>query len=118
MAAAGLRGPDGSPMSFTPHDFQSVFATDALAAGLPPHIIQKLMGHATLQTTQGYAAVFPDDVIRSHRACIQNRRALRPAEEHRDVSAEEWEEFEEQFAKRRIAIGDCIRAYGTSRVHE
>lgn len=118
VAASGLRGPDGSPISFTPHDFRRVFATDALAAGLPPHIIQKLMGHATLHTTQGYAAIFPDDVIRSHRAFIQNRRALRPSEEYRDVSVEEWEEFEEHFAKRRIAIGDCMRAYGTSCVHE
>jgi hypothetical protein len=76
------------------------------------------MGHATLATTQAYAAVFPDDVIRTHRAFIHNRRTLRPADEYRDVTAEEWDEFEAHFAKRKIAIGDCMRAYGTNCVHE
>jgi hypothetical protein len=116
--AAKLTGPDGKLIDFTPHDFRRVFATDALAAGLPPHIIQKLMGHATLATTQGYAAIFPDDIIRSHRAFIENRRSLRPADEYRAVTAEEWREFEEHFAKRKLAIGDCMRAYGTACVHE
>jgi hypothetical protein len=116
--AANLTGPAGEPIGFTAHDFRRIFATDALAAGLPPHIIQKLLGHATLATTQAYAAIFPDDVIRSHRAFIHNRRSLRPADEYRDVTAEEWDEFEEHFAQRKIAIGDCMRAYGTDCVHE
>jgi len=117
-AAAGLVGVDGTMIAFTAHDFRRVFATDALAAGLPPHIIQKLMGHASIATTQGYSAIFPENVIRSHRAFIENRRRLRPAEEYRDVSETEWSEFEDHFAQRKIAIGDCIRAYGTSCVHE
>ncbi len=118
VRAARLTGPDGGIIGFTPHDFRRIFATDALAAGLPPHIIQKLMGHATLATTQGYAAIFPEDVIRSHRAFIHNHRGLRPAEEYREVGIDEWDEFEEHFAKRKIAIGDCMRAYGTNCVHE
>jgi hypothetical protein len=116
--AANLRGPDGTLLDFTAHDFRRIFATDALAAGLPPHLIQKLMGHATLATTQAYAAVFPDDVIRAHRAFIHNRRSLRPADEYRDITAAEWDEFEAHFAKRKIAIGYCMRAYGTNCVHE
>lgn len=118
VAVAGLRSIDGNALRFTPHDFRRIFATDALAASLPPHIIQKLLGHATLSTTQGYAAIFPDDIIRSHRAFIENRRTLRPGDEYRDVTPDEWEEFEEHFAKRKIAIGDCMRAYGTNCVHE
>ncbi len=117
-AAAGLVGVDGATIDYTAHDFRRVFATDALAAGLPPHIIQKLMGHASIATTQGYTAIFPEDVIRSHRAFIQNRRRLRPADEYRDVTETEWSEFEDHFAQRKIAIGDCMRAYGTSCVHE
>jgi integrase len=53
VAAADLRGPDGTLLDYTAHDFRRIFATDALAAGLPPHIIQKLLGHAALATTQG-----------------------------------------------------------------
>jgi len=117
-ANAGLIAVDGTEISYTAHDFRPLFATDALAAGLPPHIIQKLMGHASITTTQDYTAIFPEDVIRSHRAFIQNRRRLRPADEYRDVSETEWSEFEDHFAKRKIAIGDCMRAYGTNCVHE
>lgn len=117
-AAAGLAAPDGTAIAFTAHDFRRVFATDALAAGLPPHIIQKLMGHASITTTQGYTAIFPDDVIRSHRAFNENRRRLRPADEYRDVTPAEWIEFEDHFARRKIAIGDCMRAYGTNCAHE
>ncbi|MBK5222840.1 MAG: site-specific integrase [Acidimicrobiia bacterium] len=116
--AAKMTGPDGELIGFTAHDFRRIFATDALAAGLPPHIIQKLLGHADLSTTQGYAAVFPDDVIRSHQAFIHNRRTLRPADEYRPVTEAEWDEFGEHFAKRKIAIGDCMRAYGTNCTHE
>ena len=118
VETAGLTGPDGQPLRFTAHDFRRIFATDALAAGLPPHIIQKLMGHADLRTTQGYTAIFPDDIIRSHRAFIENRRRLRPSDEYRDITDQEWDDFEEHFAKRKIAIGDCMRAYGTNCVHE
>jgi hypothetical protein len=117
-ADAGLTSVDGNTIAYTAHDFRRVFATDALAAGLPPHIIQKLMGHASITTTQDYTAIFPEDVIRSHRAFIENRRKLRPADEYRDVSETEWSEFEDHFANRKIAIGDCMRAYGTNCVHE
>jgi hypothetical protein len=55
-------------------------------------------------------AIFPNDVIRSHRAFIENRRTLRPTDEYRAVIDAEWNEFEEHFAKRKIAIGDCMRA--------
>ena len=47
-ASADLVGSDGSAIDFTSHDFRRVFATDALSAGLPPHIIQKLLGHASM----------------------------------------------------------------------
>jgi integrase len=116
--AAGITDPAGNPIAFTPHDFRRVFATEALAAGLPPHIIQKLLGHASLSTTQGYAAIFPDDIIRSHRAFTENRRQLRPSQEYRPVTSQEWDDFEQHFAKRKIAIGDCMRAYGTNCHHE
>ena len=49
----------GVEVRFTPHDFRRIFATEALATGLPPHIVQVLMGHASLATTQGYTAIYP-----------------------------------------------------------
>jgi integrase len=93
LASSGLTDASNNPLVFTPHDFRRLFATDALRTGLPPHIAAKILGHADLGTTMGYAAVYPDDVVSHHRAFIARRRAQRPGEEHRDLTPEEWDQF-------------------------
>lgn len=116
-ARAGLQV-NGRPVNFTPHDFRRIFATEALAAGLPPHIVQVLLGHKSLATTQGYAAIYPQDVIRHHRTFIATRRQTRPSEEYREPTPEEWAEFEAHFVQRKVSLGTCGRAYGTNCHHE
>ncbi|MBV9857128.1 MAG: site-specific integrase [Streptosporangiaceae bacterium] len=118
MAAAGLTGPDGTPLRITPHDFRRIFATDALRAGLPPHIAAKILGHIDLNTTMGYATIYPEDVITGHRAFIARRRTLRPGEEYRDLSPAEWDEFLGHFELRKVELGVCTRDFGTPCVHE
>lgn len=103
---------------FTPHDLRRIFATDALSSGLPPHIVQVLMGHKSLATTQGYAAIYPQDVIRHHRLFIDQRRRLRPSDEYREPSHAEWDEFEAHFAARKVSLGRCGRGFGTNCHHE
>jgi hypothetical protein len=66
----------------------------------------------------GYKAVYPEEVINGHRAFIARRRALRPSQEYRTPTDAEWEEFLGHFERRRVALGDCGRAYGTSCIHE
>ncbi len=118
LAVSGITGTDGKPMDFRPHDFRRVFTTDAILNGMPPHIAQLILGHDDINTTMGYKAVYPEEAIRSHRAFITRRRQLRPSEEYRSPSDTEWEEFLGHFERRRVALGDCGRAYGTSCVHE
>ncbi len=108
----------GRRVRFTPHDLRRVFATAALASGLPPHIVQVLMGHKNIATTQIYAAIYPADIIRHHRALISRRRQTRSSEEYREPTAAEWLEFEEHFTKRKVSLGNCARAYGTNCHHE
>lgn len=108
----------GRPVHFTPHDMRRIFATDALSSGLPPHIVQVLMGHKSLATTQGYMAVYPQDVIRHHRTFIAQRRRFRPTEEYREPTPAEWDEFEAHFVTRKVSLGSCGRAYGTNCHHE
>lgn len=108
----------GHPLEWRPHDFRRIFVTDALRSGLPPHIAAKICGHALLDTTMGYAAIYPDDVITHHRAFIARRRAERPSEEYRDLTASEWEEFLAHFELRKVALGICGRDYGTPCAHE
>lgn len=117
-AAAGLTGSAGRPLTFTPHDMRRIFTTEALQNGLPPHICQLILGHKNLNTTMGYNTVYPEKVITSHRAFIARRRQLRPAEEYRTPTDAEWEEFLGHFERRKVALGDCGRAYGTSCIHE
>lgn len=66
----------------------------------------------------GYAAIYPTGAIEAHRAFIARRRALRPVEEYRTVTPEEWDEFLGHFERRKLALGDCGRAYGPDCAHE
>lgn len=109
---------NGEQVVFNTHDFRRIFATDALASGLPAHIVQVLLGHKSIATTQIYAAVYPEDVIRHHRTWISQRRQQRPSEEYRTPTPAEWEEFESHFVKRKVGLGSCGRAYGTNCHHE
>ena len=108
----------GEPLEWRPRDFRRIFVTDALRSGLPPHIAAKICGHALLDTTMGYAAIYPEDVITHHRAFIARRRAERPSEEYRELDAAEWEEFLAHFELRKVALGVCGRDYGTPCAHE
>jgi Phage integrase family len=118
MPSTGLTDNTGKPLTISPHDFRRIFVTDAVMNGMPPHIAQLICGHRDINTTMGYKAVYPEEVINGHRAFIARRRDLRPSEEYRTPTDEEWEEFLGHFERRRVALGDCGRAYGTSCIHE
>lgn len=115
---AGLRDIDGSPLHLSPHDYRRIFATDAVSGGLPIHIAAKVLGHIDLNTTQGYTAVYPQDVIRHMQNHLARRRAGRPSEEYREPSLAEWNEFEQHFGKRTMELGHCRRPYAAPCVHE
>jgi hypothetical protein len=85
---------------------------------MPPHIAQIICGHKDINTTMGYNSVYPHDAIEAHRAFITRRRALRPAEEYRTPTPEEWDQFLGHFEKRKLSIGICGRSFGTPCIHE
>jgi hypothetical protein len=87
-------------------------------SGLPPHIAQIIAGHQDLNVTMGYKAVYPDEAIQAHLAFLARRRSLRPSEEYRVPTDEEWAEFLGHFELRKVATGTCGRAFGTPCIHE
>jgi integrase len=107
-----------APPAYTFHDFRRIFTTEAILNGMPPHIAQLILGHKDINTTMGYKAIYPQEAINGHRAFIARRRSLRPSEEYRTLTDQEWEEFLGHFERRKVALGECGRAYGTSCQHE
>jgi hypothetical protein len=119
LASTGLTDhTDGNPLHYSPHDFRRIFITDAIMSGLPPHIAQVIAGHQDLNVTMGYKAVYPDEAIQAHLAFLTRRRTLRPTEEYRVPTDEEWAEFLGHFELRKVATGTCGRAFGTPCMHE
>jgi integrase len=117
-AQASIADVDGTPLRFTPHDFRRIFSTETVNSGLPIHIAARLLGHLDLNTTQGYVAVYPEEVIRHYRQFIAARRAGRPSKEYREPTDTEWAGFRDHFSLRKVALGTCHRPYGTPCQHE
>ena len=118
LAQIGCTDADGRPMRYTFHDFRRLFITDAIMHGMPPHIAQLVAGHRDINTTMGYKAVYPEEVINGHRAFIARRRQLRPSQEYRTPTDAEWADFIGHFERRKVALGDCGRSYQTACIHE
>ena len=66
----------------------------------------------------GYKAVYPEEAIQAHLAFLARRRSLRPSEEYRTPTEEEWQEFLGHFERRKVSVGTCARAFGTPCIHE
>lgn len=118
LARTGLCDTAGQPLHYTPHDFRRIFATEAVTGGLPVHIAARLLGHASLTTTESYLAVFQDELVRAYRTFLDHRRSLRPQAEYRQPTEQEWREFQQHFQLRKLELGICGRPYATPCQHE
>ncbi|WP_219419607.1 hypothetical protein [Pseudonocardia nigra] len=86
--------------------------------GLPVHITAALLGHRRITSSESYIAVFQDELIRTYRSHLAERRSIRPAAEYRDPTDDEWREFQQHFALRKLELGTCARPYSAPCQHE
>lgn len=54
-----------------PHKFRRTLATHAIDKGMPIEQVQKLLGHAKIDTTMHYAMVNQSNVKASHRRYLE-----------------------------------------------
>jgi hypothetical protein len=119
LAHTGLIDPmTEQSLHYAPHDFRRMFITDAILNGLPPHIAQIIAGHRDINVTLGYKAIYPEEAIQAHLAFLARRRSLRPSEEYRVPTDQEWDEFLGHFERRKVSTGTCARAFGSPCSHE
>ncbi len=116
--ALDLREVNGTPLRFTPHDFRRMFITalvnDVYRSTSPRRSSATPTSRpsaATSRSIRGTSFVAYDKFIAS-------RRTLRPSQEYREPTQQEWTEFEEHFLRRKVSLGNCRRAYGSGCSHE
>ncbi|MFP8423610.1 tyrosine-type recombinase/integrase [Klebsiella michiganensis] len=70
LSVLSLTG-DFVPVPVTPHTFRHSYAMHMLYAGIPLKVLQSLMGHKSVSSTEVYTKVFALDVAARHRVQFQ-----------------------------------------------
>ncbi|MGH7635865.1 MAG: tyrosine-type recombinase/integrase [Gemmatimonadaceae bacterium] len=92
--AAGARRADNRPLVLLPHDCRRVFASEHLNNNVPVHVIQALLGHATLDTIMVYAKLYPTTLVEEYRKAVRGLyNAFHGDDSLRNPTADEWAAF-------------------------
>ncbi len=110
---AGARHADGSPLILTPHDCRRVFASEHLNAHTPVHVIQALLGHATINTVMIYAKLYPDQFVTDYRAAMRGLYTDVYGQTANQAPTEtEWAEFTAACSLRDMGTHVCALPTG------
>jgi hypothetical protein len=111
--AAGARKADGSALVVKPHDCRRIFASEHLNNNTPVHVIQALLGHATLDTVMVYAKLYPSKLIDEYRKAVRGTYHTFHGEDAlRNPTAEEWRAFERNCSLRDMGTHLCALPTG------
>jgi integrase len=111
---AELRRADGSERVVRPHDCRRAFASEHLNNNTPVHVIQALLGHASIDTVMVYAKLYhPSTLVEEYRKTV---RAVY-VDHHgtaalHNPTAEEWAEFQASCGMRDMGTHLCALPTG------
>jgi integrase len=112
-AAAGARKSDGTPLRLHPHDCRRVFATEHLNNNTPVHVIQALLGHASIDTVMVYAKLYPQTMVEEYRKAVRGLYiAFHGKESLRNPTTEEWAAFSASCSMRDMGTHLCALPTG------
>lgn len=90
-----------------------MFASEHLNNDTPIHVIQALLGHATIGTVMVYAELYPRQLVESYRRSIRGNYAdLYGKEALRNPTRDEWEAFSASCSMRDMGTHLCALPTG------
>lgn len=110
---AGARRSDGTVLELRPHDCRRVFASEHLNNNTPIHVIQALLGHATMDSVMVYAKLYPQQLVDEYRKTVRGLyNAIHGEESFRNPTAAEWAAFEVSCSMRDMGTHLCTLPTG------
>jgi hypothetical protein len=111
--AAGARRSDGRPLVLRPHDCRRMFASEHLNSSTPPHVIQALLGHSTIDAVLIYAKLYPTTLVEEYRKTLHGiYHKFHGTEALRNPTAEEWVALDQSCAMRDMGTHLCALPTG------
>jgi site-specific recombinase XerD len=111
--AAGAKHSDGRELALTPHDCRRVFASEHLNSNTPVHVIQALLGHATVNTVMIYAKLYPTQLVEEYRRGMRGLYGdVYGPDAHRAPTEQEWAAFTANCSMRDMGTHLCALPTG------
>jgi hypothetical protein len=110
---SGVKRSDGTPLVVLPHDCRRVFASEHLNNNTPVHVIQALLGHATIDTVMVYAKLYPRNLVEEYRKAVRGLyNTFHGTDSLKNPTAEEWAAFERSCSMRDMGTHLCALPTG------
>jgi hypothetical protein len=104
---------EGQPLIVRPHDCRRLFASEHLNNNTPVHVIQALLGHASIDTVMVYAKLYPQQMIEEYRKAVRGiYNSFHGEDSFRNPTAEEWATFEANCSMRDMGTHLCALPTG------
>ena len=100
-------------LELRPHDRRRIFASEHLNNNMPVHVIQALLGHATIDTVRVYAKLYPHQLVDEYRKAVRGLyNAVHGEASFRNPTAGDWAAFEANCSMRDMGTHLCALPTG------